>query len=90
MQAFREALEAEEALKPGDKVTVRWTNSGWQYESPATIEEKNPKSVRVTLDQDVKGAGYVRYPAGHHITVPLMLAFDRWTAHNCVIIPKKT
>lgn len=80
---FRQVVDFEASLKPGDSVRVNWTNSNSYYSANATVAKVNDKSVVVTLDEIVP-ASYGTYPKGQKIRVPRIAAFKLWSCNNSV------
>lgn len=73
------------ALKVGDHVEARWTNSGMQWSGKATVAKINSMSIVVTLDHEV-GSGTHKYPAGQKISLPGSGQFQgKWSWNNTVL-----
>ena len=77
LDEFREVFEVELRLKPGDTVRVYWTNCGYHYCAKAEVLRLNQRSIAVRLIESVDG-----YLAGQRITVPNILAMERWSMNN--------
>jgi hypothetical protein len=81
---FRVLAKEDQTLAVGDEVTVYWTSSGRYFRGRGKVSKLNEKSVKVRLEEHVAKEWYGGYPVGHQITVPRILAIERWTANNCV------
>ena len=69
----------ERELKVGDRCLARWTNCGYCYEAEAEVVAVNPKSYGVRITKDIDG-----YPAGHHLNIPRILKWKKWSWNNRV------
>lgn len=82
---FSTVLAFEGGLNRGDKVVVRWTNSGRVFGGHATVSKVNEKSIVTELDHPVGWDHYGGYPAGHKIKVDRLFAgAARWSVNNRV------
>jgi hypothetical protein len=82
---YRAALHFDRALKVGDIVEARWTNSHMEYRAKAEVIRVNGKSVRVRIMEAVKDyKGVDVYSVGHAIVCPRIMAQDRFSMSNCV------
>lgn len=75
-----------EKLKVGDRVRLRWTNSGTQWAGTAVLTKVNANSVLGKLEHQVGSAS--AYPEGRIITVPrpsYATVTGRWSWNNTVL-----
>lgn len=81
-----DVMKWDAALKVGDHVKVRWTNSHNYYAQPGVVVKLNRESVRVALDNDVTAGGQLLYPKGREIRVPRCTfnSIKLWSVNNGV------
>lgn len=85
-EEFKSLVDEDRRLALGLDVTVYWTNSNRYFRARGKVSKLNEKSVKVRLEEHVGKDFFGGYPVGHQITVPRILAIERWTANNCVRI----
>lgn len=75
------------ALKVGDPVLVRWTNSFNQWETEAKVTKINPSSVRIEITKPIVDGDKTIYPAGQSfpVTLPKGRAISRWSWNNTIL-----
>lgn len=83
---FKKLIEEDRSLTLGLDVTVFWTNSNRYFRARGKVSKLNEKSVKVRLEEAVGQDFFGGYPVGHQITVPRIMAIERWTCNNCVRI----
>ena len=85
MPTSKDFLAFEDNLKVGDRVHVRWTNSGHAMAARGTVARVSERAIRVALDSDVPvpfHTGQV-WPAGFEIIAPRYFS-ERWSTANRV------
>jgi len=78
MEETRAVMQFEDALKAGDEVEARWTNSYSAYRARARVVRVNRKSVRVELLVAPDG-----YRVGQAFSVPRFVELG-WSVNNRV------
>ncbi len=77
-----EAHKFEEALREGDRVLARWTNSFHYHSAHGVVVRVNEKSVRVKIDEPAS------YMHGRTLTVPRATT-KTWSMHNRLEKPRE-
>jgi hypothetical protein len=86
---FRNAIDFDRSLAVGQVVEARWTANHCEHAVRAEIVKLNEKSLRVKLLEEVSTVGGFKYPVGHSISLPRLLAFDKVSIKNCAAaLPK--
>lgn len=83
MEETRAVVQFEDALKAGDEVEARWTNSYSAFRARARVVRVNRKSVRIELLAAPDG-----YRVGQAFSVPRFVELG-WSANNRVAPPGK-
>lgn len=81
---YRAVINFEKNLKPGDSVTICWTNCGSAYAASAKVTKINAKSIVAELTHSVQTGRQSDYPAGQKIRVPNIAAIELWSVNNRV------
>lgn len=74
------------ALAIGQIVQVRWRNlqTHERFAAQGTVRRVQPRTVEVTLSQDVPLKDGAVYEAGHTIYAPRRCS-EMWTLYDCVL-----
>lgn len=87
-ELYRQLIEADRALRGGDRVYAYWTGSRRSFSVRAEVVRINEKSVVVETLFPIRRANYggasrLSYPAGSRVKVPRISDAERWTSRNC-------
>ena len=73
---------ADKKLKLNNKVTARWTDSGYCYSGLAEVTALTRDTVTVKLLEN--SGNQVEYKKGRQVQVPRFSDQTRWSPRNCV------